>query len=77
MTFGAVSNAALQLAASGRINFGQLLQSALSAGATAGIAHLPGVGQHLTGTAAQRLIGIHRPRQRARRAASRHGRQLP
>ena len=43
---GAVSNAALQLAANGKINFGQLLQSALSAGATAGIAHLPGVGQH-------------------------------
>ena len=56
---GAVSNAALQLAANGRINFGQLLQSALSAGATAGIAHLPGVGQHLdglAGTAAQRLM---------------------
>ena len=56
---GAVSNAALQLAANGRINFGQLLQSALSAGATAGIAQLPGVGQHLdglAGTAAQRLM---------------------
>ena len=56
---GAVSNAALQLAANGKINFGQLLQSALSAGATAGIAHLPGVGQHLdglAGTAAQRLM---------------------
>ena len=56
---GAVSNAALQLAANGNINFGQLLQSALAGGATAGISKLPGVGQYLDGSASnfgQRLM---------------------
>ena len=56
---GAVSNAALQLAANGKINFGQLLQSALAGGATAGISKLPGVGQYLDGNAGtfgQRLM---------------------
>ncbi|WP_211297617.1 LysM peptidoglycan-binding domain-containing protein [Ottowia oryzae] len=44
---GAVSNAALQLAANGKINFGQLLQSAVAGGVTAGLSKLPGVGEYL------------------------------
>ncbi|MFT3777545.1 MAG: hypothetical protein QM772_04560 [Ottowia sp.] len=56
---GAVGSAALQLAANGRIDFGQLLQSALAGGVTAGLSHLPGVGQHIDGLAetfSQRLM---------------------
>ena len=44
---GAVSNSALQLAANGKINFGQLLQSAVAGGLTAGMTQLPGVGEYL------------------------------
>ena len=44
---GAVSNGAMQLAANGKINFGQLLQSAVAGGLTAGMTKLPGVGEYL------------------------------
>ena len=56
---GAVSSATLQLAANGKINFGQVLQSALAGGATAGISKIPRIGEFLDGKApsfGQRLM---------------------
>ena len=47
---GAVSNSALQLAANGKINFGQVLKSAVAGGLTAGMTQLPGVGEYLDAT---------------------------
>ena len=52
----AIGNATMQLANNGRINFRQLLQSALAGGVTGGITALPGIRLPAESTFAQRLL---------------------
>ena len=72
----AIGNATMQLANNGRINFRQLLQSALAGGVTGGITlarHSSARRVHFCPAAAQ----SHRPGKLAGRAARSHGRALP
>ncbi|MFD1712823.1 hypothetical protein ACFSF0_19705, partial [Ottowia flava] len=48
---GALSSTVMQFIVNGKVDFGDVLKSALSGGATAGIGKLPGVGQFIDGSA--------------------------
>lgn len=56
---GAFNSAVLQFVVNGKVDFGQVVKSAVSGGVTAGMSKLPGVGQYIDGAAntfGQRLM---------------------